>query len=173
MEFQPKFSENNIEKPKFLYHGTPQIEIESVSPRTKNFSTEKKEFIFASPDRKVAISYMAKGDYSWSTGIYNGEYFIVLPITRDNFIEQDKGGAVYTFDSKNFRTNEDRKDYEWVSEQEEKPVQKETFSSVLEIIESEGISIYFLDTDENYNKYYSIKQASKRAAHEFLKNFRK
>ncbi len=173
MEKLPSIKENSIEKPLFLYHGTPQKNLESVDPKIKTFHKKEKELVFASPDRKVAISYLAKGDYSWSAGIYNHEYFIVLPITKQEFKENDSGGAVYIFNSKNFKTTNDRKDYEWVSEQKEKPIQKEEFVSALETIESNGIGMYFLDNYENYNKYCSIKSISTKTAHEFLQNFRK
>jgi hypothetical protein len=162
-----------MEKPKFLYHGTPQKDIESVHPKRKNFQGEEKEFVFASPDKKAAISYLASGEYSWSAGIYNNEYFVALPISNETFKEKDIGGAVHTFDSKNFRTHDDRKDYEWVSEQEEKPVEKEVFDSALDAIEDAGIKVYFLDSEENYQKYFQMKQADRKAAYEFLKSFSK
>lgn len=162
-----------MEKPKFLYHGTPQKDIESFVPKNKNFKGEEKDFVFASPDKRAALSYLAKGDYNWSTGIYNGEYFVVLPISKEHFVDQDRGGAVYVFDSKNFRSHEDRNDYEWVSEQKEKPIEKETFDSILETIEDADIKVYFLDSEENYQKYLKIKQVSQKTAFEFLKSFNK
>ncbi len=160
-----------MEKPKFLYHGSPKKDINSLIPKNKIFEGEEKEFVFASPDKKTALSYLAKGAYGWSAGIYNGEYFVALPVSKEKFKEQDQGGAIYVFDSQNFRSTEHRNDYEWVSEQEEKPVEKELFNSTLETIENADIKMYFLDSEENYHKYLSIKQADQRAAYDFLKSF--
>lgn len=169
----PTIKENNIEKPPVLYHGSPNKNISVFTPRSAEFEGEKDKFFFTSPNKAAALAYLAQGDYPWNSGIYLDDNIIrsVLPITREEFIEKDKGGALYSFDSQNFSSSKGRSGYEWVSKESVEPDSKEEFNSALLAMESAGIKMYFLGSRENFEKFRSLKNSSERL--EFLKSFEK
>lgn len=159
--------ENSIEKPPFLYHGSPNKELEEFEPQPNSFVGVEGNFFFASPDRNAAIPYMWKGS-SWSAGpTENGGCFAAFATTREEFIKRDTGGALYVFEPEHFSSHLKKSNYEWVTDQKVKPIAKEIFNSVLDEMEKAGTEIYFLGSVEKWNEYKSLTAVEKR---NFLKN---
>lgn len=151
------FKENKIEQPKLLYHGSPEKNIDVFKPTPGEFMGEQANFFFASPDKNAATAYMYEGR-PWSSGIDNDTGIIssVFPITRKDFIKQDKGGAVYVFSPEKFTSHLKKHTYEWVTKEPITPESVEIFDSSLKAMEDAGIKLYFLGSMEKYNEYASL-----------------
>lgn len=152
------FKENKIEKPKHLYYGSAEKNITIFKPTPNEFMGAEKDFFFASPDRNAAIAYMYSGR-PWSSRVDNDTGIIssIFPITREEFIGQDKGGAVYVFSPEKFTSHPKRKHYEWVTEESIKPESVEVFASGLKAMEDAGIKMYFLGSLERYNEFAKLQ----------------
>jgi hypothetical protein len=136
------------EKPKFLYHGSPNGDIEEFTPRVSLGSGEKHGAqVYASDSLAVACMFTCKPGRSWSAGTHNGETFAVLPMTREEFLEKDKGGYIYKFDSDTFSTEEGRGmgNKEWASSVAVKPVEIIRIESSLEAMIKSGVQVYFVN----------------------------
>ncbi len=146
-EYSPETTkENGAEKPPVLYHGTLRNDIEEFNPRRGPERPDEGAKVYASPYFEIAAQSMANKFVS-NGGIVNGRKFICIPMSREEFIAQDKGGTVYTFPSESFKINTDKGfggDKEWVSETSVKPIGKIEFPSLLEKMLEQGTEVYFI-----------------------------
>ncbi len=133
------------EKPPFLYHGTINDDIEEFEPRSAPERPDENPAVYASPDLEIAAQSMANKFVS-NGGILNGRKFVCIPITREEFIQQDHGGTVYVFSSDSFEINKGigLGDKEWVSKTPVKPKEKIQFPSLLETMLKQGTEVYFI-----------------------------
>lgn len=161
--------ETKIEKPKFLYHGSPHGDIEELEPRVSPGSGEKYgALIYASPDLAAASIFMAKVNGSWSATRLSSETYDILCIIisepRDEFIKNDKGGHIYVLPSDTFEIDLGRglKDKEWASKEKVKPIKKIEYASALDTIIENGVQVYFVDK-ETYEKLVKVHGYDKEA----------
>lgn len=135
-----------VEKPPVLYHGTIRNDIEEFNPRRTPEMSDAGPMVYASPDFEIAAQSMANKFVS-NGGILNERKFICIPMSREEFVSQDKGGTVYTFPSESFTPNTGKGlggDKEWISETSVKPVEKIEFPSLLEKMIEQGTEVYFI-----------------------------
>ena len=138
------------EKPPFLYHGSLHGEIEEFEPRVSKGSGEKYgELIYASPDLATASIFMAEVKGEWSAGRLGDISYVLIPVPRDEFIENDKGGHIYVLPSDTFSTEAGRGmgEYEWASTERVKPVKNLEYHSALDAMLENGIQVYFIDKE--------------------------
>lgn len=138
--------ENGAEKPPVLYHGTIRNDIEEFNPYRAPERPDESAMVYASPDFEIAAQSMANKFVS-NGGIVNGRKFVCIPMSREEFITQDKGGTVYTFPSESFEINTGKGfggDKEWVSETAVKPIEKIEFPSLLGKMLEQGTEVYFI-----------------------------
>ncbi|MBA3733286.1 hypothetical protein H0W91_02825 [Patescibacteria group bacterium] len=151
-------SQESIEKPKFLYHGSPNGDIEEFIPRISMGSGEKYgPLVYASDDIVVASVLTARPGKTWGSGFHNGKHFAWIPMTREEFKKVDKGGWIYKFDSQNFSSEEGRGmgEKEWASSIPVKPIEKIRIESSLEEMIKNGVTVYFID-DEGYEEVKNL-----------------
>jgi hypothetical protein len=97
------------EKPPFLYHGSPRGEIEEFEPSVSGGSGEKYgALVCAAPDLATAIIFMVRVKGGWSAGRFFDVPYVLLPVSRDEFIEDDAGGYIYILPSDTFNSERDQ-----------------------------------------------------------------
>ncbi|TSC78125.1 MAG: hypothetical protein G01um101433_412 [Parcubacteria group bacterium Gr01-1014_33] len=139
-----------LEKPPFLYHGSPNRNIQGFEPRTSSGTGEKLGTqVYASQDMAVASIFLLNPERTWSAGKFNDVLFAVIPINRDEFIKNDKGGCIYVLPSDHFESDPKHGmgEYEWHSPQKVKPIKKMQFSSALDAAIQNGVQVYLVDKE--------------------------
>lgn len=166
--------ENNLEKPPVLYHGSPDKNIQEFEPRQTTFNhSEKGDFVIATPVFANALPYLFSGYIDgkkilWNSGSFGeGDIYVVLPVSKEIFLQNDHGGAIYEISPESFNSNEQRKEYEWYSTEPVKPLKSIVFDSVYDEWQKNNIKSYFL-TEEQFLKFRSIETGKQKK--EFLEN---
>ena len=105
-EFNPK--KESKEKPSFLYHASPNSNIEEFEPRNK--TTRNKDEgpkIFATPSREVASIFLVPTDDSWAgSGNFGGAWYFFCN-NEERFKKLDKGSTLYQLSSDGFSYDAD------------------------------------------------------------------
>src|SRR3990170_4299110 len=119
-----------MNKPLYLYHASPQYNLEIVEPR-KNTAPEgfkKGPVIFATDSFPFSTQFLVPHDDSWANGgAFGNTYFFVIS-DRKRFKKADKGGCVYLVLSDTF-TNYNKR--EWFTRKSVKANENVQFSSGL------------------------------------------
>ena len=142
------------------YHGSDQKNLSVIKP---NISTHGKKYIYATKYRSIAILFLSRwNDFllTLGTAIINNRLKIALVERYENAINDiysKKSGVIYTLNSDNFRQEKDTWEFEYISEQEERPVSSEIIINILDeinILKKEGdIEIfYYPDRPSNIPK---------------------
>jgi hypothetical protein len=142
------------EKPPLLYHGSPHGEIEEFEPKVSPGSGEKYgPLVYATPDEATARIFMMRVNGSWSAGRFWNVPYVLIPMSREEFLKNDKGGHVYVLSSEQFSSDPSRGlgEYEWASKEKVKPIEKKEYPSALQAVLESGVQVYFLDP-ETYKK---------------------
>ncbi len=138
------------EKPQFLYHASPNRDIQEFEPRAQSVRDPKEgPVVFATPSEVYASMFIVRTDDTWSEkGRFNEVYYTVVS-DRQRFEKMDKGGSIYVLPSDTFTTNETRSmgAAEWTSKEPVKPVSKTDYESGLEAMLQHGVQVYFVDKD--------------------------
>lgn len=141
----------NYKKPPYLYHGTPNGEIEEFTPRVSMGTGEKLGAkVYASDDIAVASMMTTRLPMTWGGGVRNGEVFCYIPMTRDEFRKYDKGGWIYKLDSTSFLKGEKNfgmGEKEWASSVPVKPIEKIRVESSYDEMIKNRVKIYFKGED--------------------------
>lgn len=140
----------SIQKPKVLYHASPNRKIDKFQPRSERPRSNKKEdLVFATPYKAVAAMFLAPRDIPAEIGKYNDEYAIFINTTEAKFRLVDHGGAIYTLPNATFETNREvgMREVEWTSKVSVKPICRVIYSSSFEAMKENGVQIYFVDDD--------------------------
>jgi hypothetical protein len=153
--------EHNLEKPTVLYHGSSDRNIHEFTPK-ENVAfggIEKGVYVFATPDKKAVLPYLFSGEIngkqiSWNSGKFSdGTVYVALPVSREDFSKNDRGGVVYTISPENFHSYDGYHDYEWVSEETIIPNGMEVYESILDTWEKNNIKLYFDIDFDVLNKF--------------------
>ena len=147
-----------MEKPEFLYHGSPEENIDELEPRISKGTGEKfGSFVYASPDLTTASFFLADIEQEWSAGRFGNIPYTLIPVPREEFIKMDKGGYIYVLPSEDFESDPERglREYEWASKKAVKPLRKIKYSSALDAMIENGVQVYFVDQ----NTYKQIKES--------------
>lgn len=146
--FEKYSSAEKKEKPKFLYHGSPNREIEEFEPRAETFrDIDEGPKIFATPDKAYASMFIVPVDDRWAQiATFEGVNCIVIS-DKERFEELDHGSSIYTFSSETFNTDPEKSKTgrEWTSDRNVKPIDKTVYESGLEAMIENGVQVYFVD----------------------------
>lgn len=137
-----------IEKPPVLYHASHDRNREYFTPQKKSFRDKDEDpAVFASPNFAISTLFLVR-DVPTECGAFGEVVYMVIP-NREKFIEQDKGGAVYSLPSDTFNTNLDKGlgDLEWTSKEEVRPIAKQEFESGLQAMIENNVQVYFVDEE--------------------------
>ncbi|MFZ1250452.1 MAG: hypothetical protein WAR37_03360 [Candidatus Microsaccharimonas sp.] len=139
-----------MNKQKFLYHASPDIDIKVFEPRNEHPRYEGEEnLVFATPDKQVAAMFLVPRSIPAVIGKYGNSHAVFVRSDRHTFELHDKPGAIYTLPSETFRTGSEigMGESEWISREAVRPVKKTIYNSALEALKDNNIKIYFLDED--------------------------
>jgi hypothetical protein len=130
--------------PIFLYHGSTNKNLEKIEPRAVTVrDVNDGQVVFATPSQARASLFIIPSDDSWTNKSFvNGVFYHVIA-DKNKYLENDKGGAIYTLNTDNFVSDERGK--EWVSKVSVKPIDKELFNSGIDAMEKYGVKVVFCD----------------------------
>lgn len=146
-------------KPRFLYHGSPNGEIEEFEPRTDTGSGKQfGPLVYASHDLTTATIFMFRFKGTMSTGRFYRIPYTIITQNRESFITNDKGGFIYYLPSDTFSSDPKRGlgQYEWASSVPVRPIKKEFYPCALDTMLANGVQVYFVDNAT----YAAIKNSS-------------
>src|SRR3990170_2152092 len=133
-----------MNKPLYLYHASPQYNLEIVEPR-KNTAPEgfkKGPVVFATDSFPFSAQFLVPHDDSWANGGAFGNTYFFLISDRKRFKKADKGGCVYLIPSRSFVKFNKR---EWFSRSPVKTFSRVWFSSGLDAMIITKVQVYFVN----------------------------
>jgi len=136
------------EKPPFLYHGSPYKDIEEFEPRiSKGTGEEFGAMVYATPDLATASAFLTEIQKEWSARRFGDTFCVIIPLSREEFIKNDKGGYIYILPSTTFESDPERGlgEYEWASKEKVKPSKKIEYTSALDAMLENEVQVYFID----------------------------
>ena len=134
------------DKPKFLYHASPNNDIEILDPRAKSFPDdwENREVVFATQSPQYASFFIVPTTDVWASMGTLGTIFYFVCADKKSFMEKDVGGTIYKLPPDSFYHHEG---YEWYSTESVKPIDKKYIKSGLDHMIENGVQVYFVDED--------------------------
>lgn len=146
-------------KPEFLYHGSPNKDLDVLKPMNLTVRDPKEgEVIFATKDKMYASVFIVPSDDSWShicafssgtegpEGKLERKQYAVFA-DKERFEKSDKGGAIYKVPAGSFNLDNKYGSTEWTSREPVKPVSKEEFASGMEAMKKYGVVVLFVDME--------------------------
>jgi len=142
--------EINEDRPETLYHGSVIREIKQLRPRQESVRDKGEgAVVFATPDIALASICLFEHGDSWTYwGKFNGVPYIVIS-DQKRFLEDDSGGAIYSFSSEGFDFDLDKGmgDNEWTSSDAVAIEDTEEYDSALKAMLENGVQVYFIDKE--------------------------
>ena len=151
-----------MKTPKFLYHSSQDRNIQVFAPRAESMRDPNEgPVVFATPSKSYSSCFIVKTDGSWVdiSSWDGGETWHFVCSDKERFIENDKGGAIYTLENEGqFSTDSEKGtgESEWISKDAVKPISKEEYESGLNAMLSLGVKVYFV----NENQFKEIQSSS-------------
>jgi hypothetical protein len=143
------------EKPKFLYHGSPDRGLIELKPQSRTQRAEK--LLYATPDMAIASTFLIKGVH-YGCGKFGDVPYAWILADRDDFIRQDKGGHIYVSSGDSFVMNPDSglANDEYISVQPVQPSKTIKYQSAVDAMMENGVQVYFIN-QPTYNRLQSAK----------------
>lgn len=136
------------EKPPFLYHGSPNRDIDELEPRQKTYrDLEEGPQLFASQELSVASMFLFEG--SFSSGLFNKTPYAAIVGSREEIMQRDRGGHVYVLPSETFSCDPHKGlgEYEWTTRDSVKPIKTIEYPSAIDAMMENGVQVYFIDQE--------------------------
>jgi hypothetical protein len=96
----------------------------------------------------------------WIAGVFSKTPYVVLPCTKEEFAQKDKGGVMYTLPSDTFEEAQTSgRDIEWASKEKVVPKSVEEIHSTLETMIEYGVQVYFM-SEETFRQIEASKDNS-------------
>lgn len=144
-------SVKEVEKPPFLYHGSPNGDIKQFEPRIFPGNEQHGALVYASNNINISKIFMIGTTKRWATVLDEDRNpYVLISEDRESVLKNDKGGYLYTLKSKTF-SNDDKRgmwDQEWASRVPVKPTKVEFYKSAIDEVLSNGTPIYFVNSEE-------------------------
>lgn len=114
--------------------------------------------MFAISDIRLAAMYLATKGTAILMDVKTDKPRIVICSSPENYLPNDKGGAIYTVPANTFKQSpqEGLEDSEMVSGVSVKPISKKVYTTSLDAMKKMGITIYFVD-ENKFNKIVLAK----------------
>lgn len=141
------------EKPSFLYHASPNKELEMIQPsQIRHRDKNEGPLVFTSTDKRFLSCFLTRTDDKWAQiGIYNVNGYKIYThciADKERFMELDNGGAIYKVSSKNFTLNITQGLEEWTSKNAVRVISKEIYERSLEAMIENNVRVYFCNTEQ-------------------------
>lgn len=147
MERMGRDTENKAERPPLLYHGSIAPHLEKLEPRFESWrDKEEGPQVFATPDKRLATIFAGKTKQMVTSGKFDDTPYAIILEPREKFVENDKGGYIYTLPSENFECDPQKGlgAGEWTCKVTVKPQGAEKFDSALDAMLDAGVQVYFV-----------------------------
>lgn len=134
-------------KPGFLYHASALTDIVEFEPQNKSprFPGEE-NLVFATPHPEVASMFLRPKSIPTEICVYGQQYVVFINATQEEYLSQDKGGAIYTLPGATFDTSDTGMGHiEWTSKVSVRPISKMIFKNSLEAMDRYGVDRYFVN----------------------------
>ena len=131
-----------------LYHSSPIKNLKKINPqRTLSNNKYIGDFVFATKDKRLSLMYMLPKGFPILMNSKSSSPYVVICGEVEDVIQKDKGGALYILPSKTFHKTPQKEliEYEMVSRDSVAPIDEIDYANVLNALNIEGISIYFVD----------------------------
>lgn len=142
-----------------LYHSSPNKHLTKIHPQ-KTLSNDVfiGNFVFATSDIKLAAMYLATKGNATLMNVKAKKPIIVICNNPKDYIDNDKGGAIYTVPASTFvkSPQEGLRDSEVVSSVTVIPIDKQVYASSLDAMQKMGITVYFVK-DSVFNEIIEAK----------------
>jgi hypothetical protein len=136
-------------KPELLYHASHDTTIDEFEPRN-NFPRFEGEgnLVFATQYVQLAAMFLSPLDIPTEISVYGDRYVIFINADEAEYIQKDKGGAIYSFSSVQFEVDPTigMGESEWTSIEPVRPISKTIYATSIEAMDMYGIERYFVDT---------------------------
>ena len=144
-----------MDKPKFLYHASPNNNIKVLEPRAESLPEDWKngDAVFATTSPEYASFFIVSTKDVWANMGNIGGVFYFVCADKDRFMKEDVGGTVYKLPSEPFNHH---KGFEWYSRKPVKPIGKTHIKSGLDFMIESGVQVYFID-EQTFKKIKNSK----------------
>lgn len=134
-------------KPKVLYHGSPNIDIDVLEPREESPGhAVPGKYVFASQHKELAAMFLAPKVAPMQISQFGEEYILIANCTEQAYKNADKGGTIYALPAATFQKGAtDMPDVEWFSSKPVRSSNKETYTSSLDAMHKCNVRVYFVD----------------------------
>jgi len=143
-----------------LYHSSQKKNLILLTPqRTISHDKYIGDYVFATYDKKLAVMYLAtKGVAVLMNSKMSN---IVICSDKKEYLNKDKGGAVYEIEDGHFVDTPQNglSEYEKVSTKPVKPLKKTIYASSIKAFLTFGIKIYFVDQKTFNSLIFNPNQA--------------
>ena len=131
-----------------LYHSSTITSLALLKPQ-KTLSNDRYigDFIFATANKTLALMYLTPKGIATLMNPDGSHPDIVICSTIEEFLKKDKGGAVYKLPDQGFSETPQKSlsNYEMVSRNVVKPINKTIYESTLKALTQAKIEIRFTD----------------------------
>ena len=146
-----------------LYHASTDTTLDVIEPR-RTLSKDEYigDYVFATASESLAAMYLATRGNATLMQPEGAKPYIVICNNPDDYIKNDKGGAIYKVPATSFKPTpqEGLEMYELVSETSVKPVDKTLYNSSIIAMRKKDVSIYFVD-QQLFNQLLASKNEEK------------
>jgi len=130
-----------------LYHASTNKNLTLIKPQ-KTLSKDRYigDYVFATSDKKIAVMYLVTKGTPILMNVKSGAPRIIICAEPDEYIEHDKGGAIYEVPSDNFMKTpqEGLEESELVCKVAVRPVSKKVFATSISALSDAQVEIYFV-----------------------------
>ena len=134
-----------------LYHASANKDLRLIEPK-KTLSRDVciGDYVFATSNKRLAAMYLATRGKPILLNVRSTAPRVIICTNTEEYIEYDKGGAIYTIPASSFRRTpqEGLEDSELVSEVAVKPISKKVYETSLEAMQEAGVEVYFVSREQ-------------------------
>lgn len=184
-ELEETLMSNETLKPRYLYHASPNRDIDIFEPRAESVrNREEGPRVFAAESPAEVSVFLVDSNDSWSQKSSwrdeeGNKIIVAIYGDKKRFLKNDKGGSIYTLPSNSFAIDEEfsGSSKEWTSKEPVKHLEKTDYESGLEAMLDAGVQVYFVsievlkDIQEAEDHGYSILQSLKSENEASDRNF--
>ena len=148
-------SVEEIERPKVLYHASPNKDLTALSARAESVRDPSEgPVVFGTPDIAYASCFLVSGSSDswtkisrWSASPDSRGPWNFICSDRERFTKEDKGGTIYKLSPEGFETDPNKGTglSEWTSKTGATPVGRIDYDSAFGAMLENGVQVRFTD----------------------------
>ncbi len=152
MSEENKQSNDTAIKPEFLYHASPNRNIELLEPKQLSYRDKSEgQVIFATGNEVYVTMFLVRVHDDWGSYGFFGKLPYFICSNKEKFLSMDKGGAIYKLPSDTFVFDSKKSGglrQECTSSVSVKPISKKVYESGLKAMTDSGVHVFFVEPEE-------------------------